>query len=39
MRINNNNSIINNNYVKLRDPTLLLKFPMDTRKNFLEIYR
>ena len=36
--INNNNAIINNNYVRIQDLILLLKISMGTRKNFFEIY-
>jgi hypothetical protein len=35
---NNNNAIINNNYGRLHGIILLFKFPMGTRKGFLEIY-
>jgi hypothetical protein len=38
IRINNNNAVINNNYVSIQDLILLLKIPMGTWKNFFEIY-
>jgi hypothetical protein len=37
--INNNNTIINNNYGTFQDLILLFKISMGTRKNFFEIHR
>jgi hypothetical protein len=37
--ISNNNAVINNNYGRLQDLTLLFKIPVGTRKNFYEIDR
>ena len=39
MYINNNHAIINNNYGRLQDLILFFKIPMDTRRNFFEMYR
>jgi hypothetical protein len=33
----NNNTVINNNYVKLQDLVLLFKIDINTRQNFFEI--
>jgi len=34
----NNNSVINNNYGRLQDLTLLFKIPVGVQKNLLEIW-
>ena len=36
--INNNNSVINNNYGKIKELILPFKIPMGTRNSFFEIY-
>ena len=37
--MNNNNTIINNNYERPQDLILLFKIPMGTRKDSFEIYK
>jgi hypothetical protein len=37
-RINDNNAVINNNYVRLQDLTLFFKVSMGTWKDFFEMY-
>jgi hypothetical protein len=37
--INNNNAVINNNYGKFQDLTLLFKIPMGMQKNLFKICR